>query len=143
MSVGGKTVGKNVAQAVMPLSDGSGICFTVREFFTPMGYYMGSGHCPTLNKQAINTMPINTMHNMHSTNKMNKSTTTPTPTTSTPTPTIKTTSMRKQQSVVSFAKALFQSNHERLLSGLKFIEEDSSWEVRGWSEYDDRGYVMQ
>ena len=49
VSFGDKTVGKNVAQAVMSLSDGSGLCFTVREFFTPKGRSMRSGHSPTYN----------------------------------------------------------------------------------------------
>ncbi|KAJ1433300.1 ClpP/crotonase-like domain-containing protein [Ochromonadaceae sp. CCMP2298] len=45
-SMGQRTVGKNVAQAILGLSDGSGLCFTVREFFSPSGRFMGSGHEP-------------------------------------------------------------------------------------------------
>jgi C-terminal processing protease CtpA/Prc len=41
-----KTVGKNLAQAVLSLSDGSGLFFSVREFFTPSGQSMGNGHHP-------------------------------------------------------------------------------------------------
>lgn len=37
ISMGRKTVGKNFAQVIMSLSDGSGLCFTVREFFSPDG----------------------------------------------------------------------------------------------------------
>eukprot|EP01033_Poteriospumella_lacustris_P017275 gene17275-12351_t len=39
-----KTVGKNLAQAVLSLSDGSGLYFSVREFFTPSGKSMRTGH---------------------------------------------------------------------------------------------------
>jgi carboxyl-terminal processing protease len=45
-SMGTRTVGKNVAQAILGLSDGSGLCFTVREFFSPSGRFMGHGHEP-------------------------------------------------------------------------------------------------
>eukprot|EP01038_Epipyxis_sp_PR26KG_P008355 gene8355-11301_t len=45
-SMGSRTVGKNIAQAIMTLSDGSGLSMTVREYFGPSGKYMGDGHVP-------------------------------------------------------------------------------------------------
>lgn len=42
-SMGERTVGKNVAQAILMLSDGSGLAFTVREYLSPLGRSMGSG----------------------------------------------------------------------------------------------------
>lgn len=44
--MGGRTVGKNVAQAMMTLSDGSGVAFTVREYLSPIGKTMGDGIAP-------------------------------------------------------------------------------------------------
>lgn len=42
-SMGARTVGKNVAQAILMLSDGSGLAFTVREYLSPAGRSMGAG----------------------------------------------------------------------------------------------------
>lgn len=39
-TMGARTVGKNVMQAVVALSDGTGICFTIREFYSPTGRYI-------------------------------------------------------------------------------------------------------
>lgn len=44
--MGTRTVGKNVAQAMMMLSDGSGLAFTVREYFSPLGRIMSNGIVP-------------------------------------------------------------------------------------------------
>jgi carboxyl-terminal processing protease len=44
--MGTRTVGKNVAQAMMMLSDGSGLAFTVREYFSPLGKIMADGITP-------------------------------------------------------------------------------------------------
>lgn len=45
-SMGRTTVGKNLAQAIMMLSDGSGLCFTVAEYLTPKGQSMSAGFKP-------------------------------------------------------------------------------------------------
>lgn len=42
-TLGRTTVGKNVAQAIMMLSDGSGLAFTVAEYLTPKGASMAQG----------------------------------------------------------------------------------------------------
>jgi hypothetical protein len=42
-SMGRTTVGKNLAQAIMVLSDGSGLAFTVAEYLTPKGLSMAAG----------------------------------------------------------------------------------------------------
>ncbi|RYG66831.1 hypothetical protein EON64_08845, partial [archaeon] len=39
VTVGSRTVGKNKAQAVIKLTDGTGLCFSVCEFCTPSGRY--------------------------------------------------------------------------------------------------------
>lgn len=46
--MGTRTVGKNVAQAMMMLSDGSGLAFTVREYHSPKGNSMGNGIKPDI-----------------------------------------------------------------------------------------------
>jgi carboxyl-terminal processing protease len=46
--MGTRTVGKNVAQAMMMLSDGSGLAFTVREYHSPLGHSMGNGIKPDI-----------------------------------------------------------------------------------------------
>lgn len=48
-----RTVGKHLAQAVLALSDGSGLFFSVREFFTPSGRTMSEGHQPRLTTQQL------------------------------------------------------------------------------------------
>ena len=45
-SMGRTTVGKNLAQAIMMLSDGSGLAFTVAEYLTPGGRSMAGGLVP-------------------------------------------------------------------------------------------------
>ena len=48
--MGSPTKGKNVAQALVQMSDGSGLAFTIREYLDPRGGYMGDGitpHIPT------------------------------------------------------------------------------------------------
>lgn len=52
-----KTVGKNLAQAVLSLSDGSGLYFSVREFFTPSGKSMRTGHRPRLSLRSLTPSP--------------------------------------------------------------------------------------
>jgi len=46
--MGEPTVGKNVAQAIVSLSDGSGLVFTIREFLSPLGRPMGDGVRPAI-----------------------------------------------------------------------------------------------
>ena len=46
--MGEPTVGKNVAQAIVSLSDGSGLVFTIREFLSPLGRSMGDGVRPSI-----------------------------------------------------------------------------------------------
>ena len=46
-SIGCRTVGKNVAQAILMLSDGSGLAFTVREYLSPLGKSMAEGFMPS------------------------------------------------------------------------------------------------
>lgn len=46
--MGTRTVGKNVAQAMIMLSDGSGLAFTVREYHSPLGNSMGNGIKPDI-----------------------------------------------------------------------------------------------
>jgi C-terminal processing protease CtpA/Prc len=48
-----RTVGKNLAQAVLSLSDGSGLFFSVREFFTPSGESMSNGFLPHLSLKSL------------------------------------------------------------------------------------------
>ncbi len=57
--MGGRTVGKNIAQAMMTLSDGSGVAFTVREYLSPIGKSMGDGIVPDF--EIIGPMDINTI----------------------------------------------------------------------------------
>lgn len=58
--MGTRTVGKNVAQAMMMLSDGSGLAFTVREYHSPLGNSMVSGIKPDIEIQDnINIEDIN------------------------------------------------------------------------------------
>ena len=58
--MGTRTVGKNVAQAMMMLSDGSGLAFTVREYHSPLGNSMGNGIKPDIEIQDnINIKDIN------------------------------------------------------------------------------------
>lgn len=50
LTMGSPTKGKNVAQALVQMSDGSGLAFTIREYLDPRGGYMGDGitpHIPT------------------------------------------------------------------------------------------------
>jgi len=57
--MGTRTVGKNVAQAMMMLSDGSGLAFTVREYHSPLGHSMGNGIKPDFEvHENINTKDI-------------------------------------------------------------------------------------
>lgn len=53
-----KTVGKNLAQAVLSLSDGSGLYFSVREFFSPSGKSMRAGHRPRLALRSLTPSPV-------------------------------------------------------------------------------------
>eukprot|EP01031_Cornospumella_fuschlensis_P032845 gene32845-39716_t len=46
VTAGSRTVGKNKAQAVVRLADGTGLCFSVCEFRTPSGRSMELGHKP-------------------------------------------------------------------------------------------------
>lgn len=46
--MGSRTVGKNIAQAMMTLSDGSGVAFTVREYLSPFGKVMCDGITPDI-----------------------------------------------------------------------------------------------
>jgi len=48
VTMGSCTVGKHVAQAIVSLSDGSGLSCTVREFFAPDGSSMAKGHTPDI-----------------------------------------------------------------------------------------------
>jgi carboxyl-terminal processing protease len=57
--VGGRTVGKNIAQAMMTLSDGSGVAFTVREYLSPIGKSMSDGIVPDF--EVIGPIDINTI----------------------------------------------------------------------------------
>ena len=57
--MGGRTVGKNIAQAMMTLSDGSGVAFTVREYLSPIGKSMGDGIVPDF--EIIGPIDINTI----------------------------------------------------------------------------------
>lgn len=52
-----RTVGKNLAQAVLMLSDGSGLFFSVREFFTPKGQSMAQGHQPPVTLRDLGVKP--------------------------------------------------------------------------------------
>lgn len=45
-TMGRRTLGKNKAQAIVQLSDGSALCFSICEFLAPSGRAMGSGHAP-------------------------------------------------------------------------------------------------
>ena len=47
-TMGTRTKGKNVAQALVQMSDGSGLAFTIREYLDPLGGYMGDGITPKI-----------------------------------------------------------------------------------------------
>ena len=58
--VGKRTLGKDVAQAVVTLSDGSGVALTVRVFRTPVGNLkMGDGLEPDLYLESVGDLNIN------------------------------------------------------------------------------------
>eukprot|EP00981_Chlorochromonas_danica_P008817 scaffold2312_cov165-Ochromonas_danica.AAC.57 len=46
LTVGSRTLGKNKAQALVSLSDGTGLCFSICEFLSPSGRSMAAGHLP-------------------------------------------------------------------------------------------------
>ena len=48
VTLGECTKGKNVAQALVQMSDGSGLAFTIREYLDPHGGYMGDGITPDI-----------------------------------------------------------------------------------------------
>ncbi len=48
VTAGQRTLGKDVAQAVVGLSDGSGLAMTVRAYCDPLGKYLGRGIKPDL-----------------------------------------------------------------------------------------------
>jgi len=58
--MGTRTVGKNVAQAMMMLSDGSGLAFTVREYFSPLGRIMAEGVTPDI--EVVGPINVNSIH---------------------------------------------------------------------------------
>jgi C-terminal processing protease CtpA/Prc len=53
VTMGSTTKGKNVAQALVQMSDGSGLAFTIREYLDPLGGYMGGGVTPEINTRGL------------------------------------------------------------------------------------------
>ncbi len=53
VSMGTPTKGKNVAQALVQMSDGSGLAFTIREYRDPKGGFMGDGCIPDIPLQGM------------------------------------------------------------------------------------------
>ena len=53
VSMGTSTRGKNVAQALVQMSDGSGLAFTIREYLDPQGGFMGDGCIPHIPLQGM------------------------------------------------------------------------------------------
>ena len=64
--VGRRTLGKDIAQAVVTLSDGSGLSMTVRAFRTPVkGQFMGYGLDPDLRIEDIASINVNELQWIH------------------------------------------------------------------------------